>query len=85
MELKFNNFRELVDFLDEIGYTLTTKEKKEEAMDKQLKITEKDLKDFWKENPWNPYNPYAPTYPNYPIVTFDAMFDDNLSDKFGKC
>lgn len=97
MKLEFNNINEIIDFLKELGYTVekcnwkidkvcSGIDEKEENSDEK----KESLEDWWKkipQNPYplNPYNPYYPNYPNYPIVTFDAMNDPSLSEKFGRC
>ena len=91
MKLEFNNINEILDFLQEIGYSI---EKKDLAVENtsEIETTEdKDDKNDWiKDFPKNPYpyiptNPYNPWYPNYPIVSWEAMRDPNLSSKFGTC
>lgn len=92
MKLEFNGLEEVIDFLKNIGYTVEKINWKIDKVCEEGKSNEeKELSDDWWKKlpqnpyPFNPYNPYYPTCPTYPIVTFDAMNDPSLSEKFGRC
>lgn len=82
MKLEFDNFQEIIKFLDDAGYKVTRKDDENDS--ELISVT----KDFPKLNPNdlkdipNPFSPSYPPYTTTPIVTYEAQNDPELSKKF---